>query len=279
MALLHYTYKAMTLIQGARKDPIIRTADSSHWYEANGTPAYTRTTAKGDERPTTLRDARKEGLLPSVTTVLGILKNPVLEKWKLENILTAALTLPRIEGETVTDFARRAAIDADSVGRKAAGFGTLMHAAMESWALHGQWVRDPVVDAHMGHFTKWWTDNIVRVVAVEQSVVGKEGYAGKYDLLAEHQAHGLCLIDYKTQNVKKGTPGFYESWARQLAAYRHASGLKCGLLSLVIDSNVASPPVEKLWPAEEVEDGLQTFLLANQLWQRINAYYPAGGGK
>ena len=150
----------------------------------------------------------------------------------------------------------------------------MMHAAMESWALHGQWVRDPVVDGHMAHFTKWWTASIVRVVAVEQSVVGKEGYAGKYDLLAEHQTHGLCLIDYKTQNVKKGTPGFYESWARQLAAYRHASGLQCGLLSLVIDSNVASPPVEKLWPAEEAEDGLQTFLLANQLWQRINAYYP-----
>ena len=268
----------MILTQGARKDPIIRTEESSHWYEPDGTPAYTRTTAAGDERPTTLRDARKEGLLPSVTTVLGILKNPMLEKWKLENILTAALTLPRIEGETVTDFARRAALDASSVGRNAAGFGTIMHAAAESWARHGQWVRDPVVDGHMAHFTKWWTASIVRVVSIEQSVVGKEGYAGKFDLLAEHEAHGLVLVDFKTQNVKKGKPGFYESWVRQLAAYRHASGRACGLLSLVIDSNTPSAPVEHLWSAEEAEDGLQTFLLATQLWQRINGYYPNAKG-
>ena len=36
--------------------------DTGHWYTRQGTPAYT-TIGKTGERPTTLRDARKEGLL------------------------------------------------------------------------------------------------------------------------------------------------------------------------------------------------------------------------
>ncbi len=38
--------------------------ENGHWYTKDGTPAYT-TIGKTGERATTLRDARKLGLLPS----------------------------------------------------------------------------------------------------------------------------------------------------------------------------------------------------------------------
>ena len=63
--------------------------------------------AKGELRPTTLRDARKLGLLPSVTNVLGVINKPELVEWKMTQAVLAALTLPRKEGEVLDVFAKR----------------------------------------------------------------------------------------------------------------------------------------------------------------------------
>ena len=57
-----------------------KTSESGHWYTKDGTPAYT-TMGKTGERNTTLRDARKLGLLPSVTTIIGQLSKTGLNTW------------------------------------------------------------------------------------------------------------------------------------------------------------------------------------------------------
>jgi hypothetical protein len=57
-------------------------------------------------RPTTLRDARKLGLLPSVTNVLGVINKPELVEWKMTQAVLAALTLPRRDGEDLGVFAK-----------------------------------------------------------------------------------------------------------------------------------------------------------------------------
>ena len=50
---------------------IVRAAESVHWYRGdNGQPQYTVKAKDGSDRPTTLRDARKLNLVPSVTTVM-----------------------------------------------------------------------------------------------------------------------------------------------------------------------------------------------------------------
>jgi hypothetical protein len=55
---------------------------SSHWYSLDGKPCHTVPNKDGDgTRTTTLRDARKLQLLPSVTTIIGILDKPQLTKW------------------------------------------------------------------------------------------------------------------------------------------------------------------------------------------------------
>ena len=76
---------------------IARSAESVHWYQHNGAPQYTVKAKDGSDRPTTLRDARKLNLVPSVTTILKIAAKPGLEAWKLNQMLLAALTLPKGE--------------------------------------------------------------------------------------------------------------------------------------------------------------------------------------
>ena len=65
---------ALTLPVG-NKPPQV---ESGHWYDRDGRPAYEQATKAGGVRATDLRDARKLGLLPSVTTVLSVVDKAAL---------------------------------------------------------------------------------------------------------------------------------------------------------------------------------------------------------
>lgn len=255
---------------------IVKFEDGAHWYAVDGTPAYTRLTKDGKERKTTLRDARKENLVPSVTTVNKLIANEFLQRWKLENLLTAALTLPQNQDEDVQAFAQRVWQDSNTIVEGAMNFGTEMHDAIEIrlrlGSQDGMVIRSEIAP-HFELVERWISTNVSIFDDAEFSVVGKEGYAGRVDALVEHKEHGPCLVDWKTQNVRK-KPNFYDTWVRQLAAYRHAAKLKCRLLSVVISSNDPMDPVEKLWEEDECERALEVFLQTLRLWQLINKYKP-----
>lgn len=106
-------------------------SESGHWYLADGTPYYTLVGANGKERPVTLRDARKVGALPSVTTIIRMAAAPALERWKRNQLLLAALTLPRHDGESEADWLKRVEQDWQEEGRAAADKGSAIHAAIE----------------------------------------------------------------------------------------------------------------------------------------------------
>src|SRR5574337_844081 len=73
--------------------------EGGHWYASDGSAAYTIKARDGSDRPTTLRDARKLMLWPSVTTIIAAGARPALERWKAEQLMLAALTLPRLPDE------------------------------------------------------------------------------------------------------------------------------------------------------------------------------------
>jgi hypothetical protein len=112
---------------------IIKSADSEsgHWYAADGSPAYRVIGKNGKERNTNVRDARERGLVPSVTTILGIIAKPGLNTWLQQQVLLAALTLPRIAGETEENWLERVMSDSKSTGRDAMDRGTQMHGVLE----------------------------------------------------------------------------------------------------------------------------------------------------
>src|SRR5262252_4840711 len=106
-------------------------SENAHWYRRDGEPMHTVLSTKGEPRATTLRDARKLGLLPSVTNVLGVINRPELVEWKMTQAVLAALTLPRQPGEGEDAFARRVVDDAQSRVRTAAEFGSAFHGGAE----------------------------------------------------------------------------------------------------------------------------------------------------
>ena len=85
---------------------------------------YTVKAKDGSDRPTTLRDARKFDLVPSVSTLLKVVAKPGLEVWKNEQMLLAALTLPRAQNETEKAFIARIVADSKETGKQAAERGT-----------------------------------------------------------------------------------------------------------------------------------------------------------
>src|SRR6056297_1581419 len=69
---------------------------AEHWYDKNGQPIFEveMSTKPGQMRPTTLRDARKLKLLPSVTTIMQVLHKLMLDLWKQGQITSYAYDNP-----------------------------------------------------------------------------------------------------------------------------------------------------------------------------------------
>jgi hypothetical protein len=59
-------------------------------------------------------------LVPSVTTVMKVAAKPGLEQWKLEQMLLAAMTLPKMPDEPEKAYIARIVADSKETGKQAA---------------------------------------------------------------------------------------------------------------------------------------------------------------
>jgi hypothetical protein len=253
------------------KTPIA--SESTHWYQKSGAPQYTVIGKNGKERNATLRDARTMGLVPSVTAVLKVAAAPGLEKWKRDNILMAALTLPKIEGESLEDFAARVEIDAQDQANKARELGISIHASLEK-AYLGHSVPDEhhiyvdavqtAIEKNFGEFVQW---------SAEKSFASSLGYGGKIDLSSEVTP---IVIDFKTSafddaDKKKG----YDENILQLVAYAEGLGMKDYRTANVFVST-STPGLVKVieHSKEEMETAWKKFLCLLTYWQLDKGYDP-----
>lgn len=267
---------------------IVSRESSSHWYFPDGTPLHQvpRADGKGD-RPTSLRDARKLGLFPSVTNVLSILAKPGLEAWKIEQGILAALTLPRNEDEPLDDFAKRVVADMSSEVGRAADLGSAVHAAIEGYA-QGRWLPEDQEVARLFQPAREWFDaEVLAVHSVEIAAAHTEwGYAGRVDLVATLKSTGRpTVIDFKTQKTRRDKDGsfkpiLHDTWPLQLEAYRQAlasrdKGLaNAAIASVVIGSSEPVPVVVKVWDDSDKAGFFRAFLAARDLWVWQKNYCP-----
>ena len=198
---------------------IVKTADSEsgHWYTQTGEPAYRIIGKNGVERNTRLTDARERGLVPSVTTITGLLAKPGLNNWLQQQVLLAALTLPRADGESEENWLQRVMSDAKSTGREAADRGTRLHGVLEDYFAGKNLVfPDFVHNVNTALETHFGTNHVWE--AERSFAYG--GYGGKVDLIAAN-----IVVDFKSKegDLSKITPYFEQ--IMQLAAYRQGLGL------------------------------------------------------
>ena len=107
-------------------------SESGHWYDPKtGEPRYTYRNAKGEEKNTTLREARKYGWVPSVTGVMDGAMRWNLVNWMVDQGILAALTMPRNENEPEEEYIKRIKTDSKEQAKKAAERGKIIHGYVE----------------------------------------------------------------------------------------------------------------------------------------------------
>jgi hypothetical protein len=250
--------------------------ESTHWYDRNGEPRYTVIGTNGQERPATLRDARKHGWYPGVTSIIRCAAAPGLERWKQEQSILAALTMPRTGDEPQDVLMARIKADADEQAKKARERGTQIHAAIQ------------------GHFEgkapseeMWpYVKGVIEALAAnfgecawvpEVAVAHPSGFGTKADLSSP-----FAVVDFKGSDfdaIKAPTLETWDEHHMQLAAtgkaLTHMDGLVredfaiCyvsrtvpGLTRII---RVDEPEIRKGW-------GMFESLLA--FWQHRCGYYP-----
>jgi len=257
---------------------INRTPESSHWYHRDGTPCH-EVTAKstGLPRPTTVKDARKLGLVPSVTNILNMKSKPALNTWLQDNAIRAALATPQNPGEPDEQWHSRIAEEAGRIGKEAAEWGTLLHSHLETYLTTGAMTGPGDILEYLRGAETWLRDNIETTIQAEQSVVGDLGYAGRLDLYAMLKDGRRAVIDFKSQKlVGKRAPGFYKEWSMQLAAYgdclREEGEPLPALISVIIPSDAPGPVFIKEW--DNGVDALDAFHSCFRLWCFEKDYTP-----
>lgn len=243
------------------KEP--RASESNHWYTRDGAPMYTVEASTGGQRPTTLRDARKLNLVPSVTTVLNIAAKPGLTFWLQKQVLLAALTLPRLRDEPEDEFIARIIDDSKEQGRAAADAGTEIHASIQGF-YEGQ----PVTrhSEHIVGCTKTISDTFGLHGWIAERSFGHElGFGGKVDL---HSPQGI-VIDIKTKEFTDPSKiDTYDEHLMQLAAYRVGLGMPEARCANVFVSR-SVPGLAKVveWSPEDLARGWKMFAALLNFWQ------------
>lgn len=243
---------------------------AGHWYAKDGAPFYTIIGSNGNERPTTLRDARKLELVPSVTGIIRMAAAPALEKWKRNQVMLAALTLPRTKDESEAQWLSRVEHDWQEQGKQAADRGTAIHAAIEKhyrgdapdeslW----EWVKaaKAAIDEACG--AQQWS--------AERSFADVRGFGGKTDL---HSGEWVIDAKGKEGDVREANLALYDEHLMQLAAYREGLGIpgaRCGILFIGRDV----PSAQFVKAAEtDLDRGWHMFKALLAYWCAKHAYWP-----
>ena len=245
--------------------------ESTHWYRPDGSPAYTVPRADGKgERNTTLRDARKLGLLPSVTTIIRCAAAPGLERYRYKSLGLALLTLPRLPDESEDAFLIRAERDAAEHAKQAAERGTAIHGAVE------RFYRQQAISRYYDEFV-FWIDAVANTIdpicgdqewSAERSFA-TDAYGGKVDLHSDG-----WLLDVKTKDGPLDDQTLCDEQIMQLAAYRYGLGIyqaRCGIVFVRRDA-----PEARFVEAEpaDLEKGWEMFKSLLNYWQTKTGHRP-----
>jgi hypothetical protein len=250
------------------------TSEAGHWYTRGGNPMYTIVGKNGKERNTTLRDARTLNLVPSVTTILNVAAKPGLEKWKMQQVLLASLTLPRKEDEPEESYLDRIMEDSREQGRAAADEGTKIHAAIQQHYENkpGWPYAEFVAGCDTAIVREFGDQNWV----CEASFAHELGFGGKCDMYARSETDSKIgiVLDIKTKEFSdpEKVEG-YDEHLMQLAAYRIGFNMPAARCANVfVSRSVPGLVVIKEWGLEDLVRGWKMFRSLLDFWKLKNNY-------
>jgi hypothetical protein len=249
---------------------------AGHWYSPDGSPRYTQIAKAGHERPTTLRDAKKLFLLPSVTTVGKVMAAPGLETWKIDQAVMAALTATRNDGEPDKDFIARIKREAQEQAYRAADFGTTIHGQIEKFyrgesvnPAHRLFVDGAVAEVEKHFPGGGWS--------AERSFASPLGYGGKVDLHRNTQSEiPRVIVDFKGKDGDLSDVKCFDEHYMQGAAYGVGLFYPDPFISANCFFSRTHPGIAKMVIHDEREQdrGWRMFRAALDLWIAQSNYDP-----
>jgi len=254
-----------------------------HWYSQSGEPVH----FQEDGKDTTLRHARKQGLVPGFSGVTSVLAKPGLDKWKEGQILDAALEIgtktfdyevetPSSDEELIVSRwkaeVRKLAAERST---KARDRGSEIHDAIEEYIKRGLHSDFPVeFEPYITGVQSALKDELgvdLRVLEAETTFACGLGYGGMIDALSRSDGF---LLDWKTKDKEfdDKTKLAFDEHGMQLAAYRY------GVVRMdnAICANVFISPSAKIrihiWEKEELKRLFEKFKACLKLWQIDRKY-------
>lgn len=256
---------------------------SQHWYDKDGKAVFEVPKAKGGgTRATTITDARKMNLYPSVTTILSVMAKPQLDDWKLTQVAERAYANPPQDNEDVGTYARRTIDNAFEQVSDAADLGTAIHSAIEAH-FKGELVPE-AMQVYVQPVVAALEAADINIVKHELRLVNQAaGYAGTTDAVMILNGKGPLggtkgILDFKSRKTKPGVK--CEPWdtePMQIAAYGVAyfdNVPPCG--ANVYISTTEPGRVEIVtYNFYELKEAWEAFSNACSLWQYLKKYKPA----
>jgi hypothetical protein len=250
-------------------------SEGGHWYAQDGTPVYEvpNKSKPGEMRPTTKADARRLNLSPSVSAIARIITAPALEKWKRDQLLSAAADCRRdpFDGDqSWMDQVMDLYIERTT---KAMNLGTLIHGCIERAIklepiMPEYQIYNPHVKGALKAVEEWCgMDDL----SIEKSFAHPLGYGGRVDI---HKKD--FVADFKTKEfTENDLPRTWDNHSIQLAAYREGLGMSSARCAIIYVST-SVPGLTHLVELsdEELERGWEIFELQVALWQVVNCYEP-----
>ena len=254
-----------------------------HWYDKEGNPQHFIVGANGVERDSTLRDARKHNWFPSVTEILNVAAKPGLESWKQNQLLYAALTVPRPEGVSDDEFLKIVRQDAAQQALEARNRGDEIHKCIEAlWKMEDTDWPEELIQIGLKAIEAIITHTGQDRFTAEATVVNTSaGYGGMIDLHNDD-----FVIDYKTKDITdkqweayqagKDPRLAYPEMCMQLSAYNAALGLterrdlNRRLINVFVDRTEPGRVIIHEWK-ENMYDRFECLL---KYWQMSKNYRP-----
>ena len=258
------------IIQEPKKLP----PSGQHWYTLIGEACHRQSNGKA----TTIKEARIQNLVPSVSGIIGLIERPHLTKWKCDNMIRTTLKNPHVVGEPEKEYITRIHGYSNIDKQKTMDFGSRVHKAIEEYNQYSKFdeSKDPELWPYLETYIRWAQERLRKVISIEKTVVNTRwGYGGTIDLVCK--VHGIqeeVIVDFKTQRYEGKRPTFHAEYAYQLAAYRKTFKPIPKCISLVISATEPRPAVEKIYTAKELQRSWRVFRAALGVWQQSKKYVP-----
>ena len=246
-----------------------------HWYSTDGTPTHTV-----NGKPTTLREARKLDLYPSVTSILNIESKPQLTTWLQKEVIYACEEAV-LAGRDLSDH-RYLLTKSKQKGEKAANEGTEIHNAIEEYILTGT-----TEERFMGmccNVVEHINTEYGEITHTEQSFTNTvKGYGGCVDIVGITPEGQCFILDFKTKDFaeKDNVNRFmYDSHVMQLSAYNESvtttPELPPKLINLFVSRNELEFGIIKSyeWDVQKAQRGLHMFDSLLEFWQLTKKFGP-----